>query len=153
MTTRKLLAPGLCAAAISLAAYQLFKSGAHARVGAHGPVLAFPGLTIMATSTCGMAFSIGDGAAILVLVGIAVAESGWLFWWLLGARRPAEALGLGLAIGGPLGKLTPHRPLLARLALARVSLRGRRYLYRAGNGVTKIVPMGEPGRKLSDDRR
>ena len=105
MTTSSLPAFGLCAAVLSLAADQILKSWAHAWVGAHGPVLAFPGLTIMATSNTGMAFSIGDGAAIWVLVGIALAISGLLFWWLLRAQRPVEALGLGLAIGGALGNV------------------------------------------------
>ena len=105
MTFRGLPALGLCAAVLSLAADQFLKSWAHAWVGAHGPVQVFPGLAIIATSNTGMAFSIGDGAAIWVLVATAVAISGWLFWWLLRARRPAEALGLGLAIGGALGNV------------------------------------------------
>ena len=105
MTIRRLPALGLWAAVLSLAADQFFKSWAHAWVGAHGPVQAFPGLTIIATSNTGMAFRLGNGAAIWVLVGIAVAISGWLFWWLLRARGPTEALGLGFAIGGALGNV------------------------------------------------
>ena len=105
MASRSLPALGLYAAVLSLAADQFLKGWAHAWVGAHGPVQAFPGLTIMATTNTGMAFSMGNGASIWVLVAIAVVMSGSLLWWLLRARKPAEALGLGLAIGGALGNV------------------------------------------------
>ena len=105
MIIRSLPALGLYAAALSLVADQLLKSWAHAWVGARGPLQAFPGLNIIATNNSGMAFSIGTGASLWVLVGIAVAISGWLFWWLLRARKSAESIGLGLAIGGALGNV------------------------------------------------
>ena len=105
MTFRSLRALGLSVAVLSLATDQILKGWAHAWVGAHGPMHSFPGLSIIATSNSGMAFSIGTDASLWVLVGIAAAISGWLFWWLLRARRPAEAVGLGLAIGGALGNV------------------------------------------------
>ena len=105
MTARRLSALGLWAAGLSLGVDQLSKSWAHAWVGAHGPQPVFPGLTIIATSNTGMAFSLGEGAALWVLIGIALAICGWFFWWLLRAEGPAEASGLGLAIGGALGNV------------------------------------------------
>lgn len=96
---------GLSVAFFTLVADQILKSWAHAWVEAHGPVRLFPGLDIIATSNTGMAFSLGQGAALWILVGIALGISAWLFIWLLRARRPAEAVGLGLAIGGALSNV------------------------------------------------
>jgi len=96
---------GLSVALVSFVADQLLKSWAHAWVGAHGPVRAFPGLSIIATSNTGIAFGIGQGGAFWILVAIAVVISAWLFLWLLRTRRPITATGLGLAIGGALGNV------------------------------------------------
>ena len=105
MKVKSLPVLGLSAAALSLLADQFLKSWAHAWVGTHGPLHPFPGLAIIATSNTGMAFSIGQGASLWVLVGLAVVISGLLLWWLFRARRLAEATGLGLAIGGALSNV------------------------------------------------
>lgn len=96
---------GLAVAFLSLVADQILKSWAHAWVGAHGTIPALPGLNIIATSNTGIAFGLGQGAALWILIGIAVAISAWLFLWLLRTRRPIVAVGLGLAIGGALGNV------------------------------------------------
>lgn len=105
MIVKRLPALGLVVAVCSLIADQLLKSWAHAWVGAHGPIRAFPWLDIVATSNSGIAFGIGQGASLFVLIGIAVAISAWLFLWLLRTRKAAEAIGLGLAIGGALSNV------------------------------------------------
>ena len=96
---------GLSVALVSFVSDQLLKSWAHAWVGAHGPVRPFPGLNIIATSNTGIAFGIGQGGALWILVAIAVVISAWLVLWLLRSRRPITATGLGLAIGGALGNV------------------------------------------------
>ena len=96
---------GLSVALVSFVSDQLLKSWAHAWVGAHGPVRPFPGLNIIATSNTGIAFGIGQGGALWILVAIAVVISAWLVLWLLRTRRPITATGLGLAIGGALGNV------------------------------------------------
>lgn len=96
---------GLSVALVTFVADQILKSWAHAWVGAHGPVRAFPGLNIIATSNTGIAFGIGQGGALWILIAIAVVISTWLFLWLLRTRRPITATGLGLAIGGALGNV------------------------------------------------
>ena len=105
MTRKRLPALGLVFALSTLAADQLLKSWTHAWVGARGPIRLVPGLDIIATRNTGMAFGIGQGAALWVLVGVAVAISAWLFLWLLRTRRRIVAIGLGLAIGGALGNV------------------------------------------------
>lgn len=105
MSLNRLSALGLFVGACTLTADQLLKSWAHAWVAAHGPVHAFPALNLIATSNTGIAFGIGQGGALWILVGIAVAISAWLFLWLLRTRRPVVAVGLGLAIGGALGNV------------------------------------------------
>jgi signal peptidase II len=105
MKSKALPALGLCIAFLTLIADQILKSWAHAWVGAHGPIQAFEGLDIVATSNTGMAFGLGQGASLGVLVGIAVAICVWLFLWLFRTQRSAEAVGLGLAIGGALSNV------------------------------------------------
>lgn len=105
MTPKGLPALGLAVALAALVGDQLVKGWAHAWVGVHGPIRAFPGLNIVASSNTGMAFSLGQGAALWILVGVALAISAWLFLWLLRTRRPVTAIGLGLAIGGALGNV------------------------------------------------
>ena len=105
MRAHQLTLLGLSVAFFSLVADQLLKSWAHAWVGAHGPIRAFPGLNLIATSNTGMAFGIGQGGALWILVGIAVVISAWLFLWLLRTRRPITATGLGLTIGGALSNV------------------------------------------------
>lgn len=105
MTSKALPALGLCIALLTLIADQILKSSAHAWVGAHGPIHVFPWLDIIATSNTGMAFGLGQGASLWLVVGIAVAICTWLFLWLLRTRRSAEAIGLGLAIGGALSNV------------------------------------------------
>lgn len=105
MKSRKLVALGLFAALFSFVADQLLKGWSHAWVDAHGPIRALPGLNIIATSNTGIAFGIGQGATLWVLVGIAAGISAWLFLWLLRTTRPVTAIGLGLAIGGALGNV------------------------------------------------
>ena len=105
MRLKKLIALGISSAALSLVVDQVSKSWAHGWVGMYGPQPLFPGLTILATSNTGMAFSLGEGASLWVLIGIAMVISGWLFWWLLRAETAAEASGLGLAIGGALSNV------------------------------------------------
>ena len=96
---------GLSVTLFSLIVDQLLKSWAHDRVGSHGPIQALQGLNITATSNTGIAFGIGQGAAAWLLIVIAVAISGWLFLWLLRTRKTAEAIGLGLVIGGALSNV------------------------------------------------
>lgn len=105
MGSKRLVLLGATAALVTLVADQLLKTWAHAWVGKNGPVPAFSGLNIIATSNTGMAFSIGQGAALWLLVGIALVISAWLFWWLLRARKHVEAIGLGLVIGGALSNV------------------------------------------------
>lgn len=105
MRSKRLAPMGLSVAVLTLIADQLLKSWAHAWVGAHGPVRAFPGLDIIATSNTGVAFGIGQGAALWLLVGVALAISAWLLFWLIRTRRALEAVGLGLAIGGALSNV------------------------------------------------
>lgn len=105
MKTGRLAILGLLTALGSLIADQLLKSWTHAWVGAYGPIRPFPGLNIIATSNTGMAFGVGQGAALWVLVAIAAAISAWLFRWLLRTPRPITAIGLGLAIGGALSNV------------------------------------------------
>lgn len=105
MSSKRLTPMGLSGAVLTLAADQLLKSWAHAWVAAHGPIRAFPGLDIIATSNTGVAFGIGQGAALWLLVGVALAISTWLLFWLSRTRRPLEAVGLGLAIGGALSNV------------------------------------------------
>lgn len=105
MISKAVPALGLCIAFLTLIADQILKSWAHAWVATHGPIRAFRGLDIVATSNTGMAFGLGQGAALWILLGIAVGISAWLFLWLLRTRRSAEAVGLGLAIGGALSNV------------------------------------------------
>lgn len=105
MRLKRLPALGLGAAFATLVADQLLKSWAHAWVGADGPIRLVPGLDIVATSNTGVAFGIGQGAALWVLVGIAIAITAWLLLWLGRSRRPVEAIGLGLAVGGALSNV------------------------------------------------
>ena len=105
MRLKELPAAGLSLALLIVVADQLLKSWAHAWVGAHGPIRAFPGLNIIATSNTGIAFGIGQGAALWILVGIALAISVWLFLWLLRTQKTVEAIGLGLVIGGALSNV------------------------------------------------
>lgn len=105
MKLKGLPALGLFTALLALIADQLLKSWAHAWVGAHGTIRAFPGLNVIATSNTGIAFGMGQGVAAWTLIGIAVVISAWLFLWLLRARRPVEAIGLGFAIGGALSNV------------------------------------------------
>ena len=100
MAIKRLNASGFLAAALILLADQAVKSWAHAWVSTNGPARIFTGLNIIATSNTGLAFSIGEGAGLGVLVGIAVVISVGLTWWMMHARTRAEAIGLGLAIGG-----------------------------------------------------
>ena len=171
MMIRSLPALGLCAAVLSLAADQLLKSWAHAWVGLHGPVQAVPSLNIIATNNTGVAFSIGTGASLWVLVGIAGTISAWLFWWLFRARKSAEALGLGLAIGGALGNVVDrlrfggvrdfidlywrdwHWPAFNFADVAIVSGLAVLILLPREPHATKIAPIGGMGRKLSNDRQ
>lgn len=105
MRLKALPALGLAMALATLVVDQLLKGLAHAWVGLHGPIRSFPGLNIVASSNTGMAFGVGQGAALWLLIGIAVAISTWLFLWLLRTGRPVVAVGLGLAIGGALGNV------------------------------------------------
>lgn len=105
MRLKGLPALGLVMALATMVVDQLLKGWAHAWVGLHGPIRAFPGLNIVASSNTGMAFGVGQGAALWLLIGIAVAISAWLFLWLLRTGRPVVAVGLGLAIGGALGNV------------------------------------------------
>lgn len=105
MRTHRLTTLGLLTALVCLAADQLTKGWAHAWVVANGPIAVVSGLNIVATSNTGVAFGLGQGASIWVLVGVALAISAWLFLWLRRTRRRISAVGLGLAIGGALGNV------------------------------------------------
>jgi signal peptidase II len=105
MRVEKRTALGLSVAGLGLLLDQLSKTWSHAWVAVHGPQEVFPSLTIIATSNTGMAFSLGEGSAVWILIGVALLVCGWLLWWLLRAQGMAEASGLGLAIGGALGNV------------------------------------------------
>lgn len=96
---------GLAVALAAGVADQLTKTWAHAWVGARGPIDLLPGLNIVAWNNTGTAFGIGQGTSLWVLIGIALAISAWLLWLLSRAVKPAEAIGLGLVIGGALGNV------------------------------------------------
>lgn len=105
MISKAFPALGLGIAFLTLIADQILKSSTHAWVGAHGPIRAFNGLDIVATRNTGMAFGLGQGASLWLVVGIAVGICAWLFLWLFRTQRSAEAFGLGLAIGGALSNV------------------------------------------------
>lgn len=105
MTINRLLAPGLGIAAVGFVADQFLKTWAHASVEAQGVIQPFPGLDIIATSNTGVAFSVAQGVAPWLLVGVSVAISVFLLVLLARTRRAAHALGLGLAIGGALSNV------------------------------------------------
>ena len=105
MRLKALPALGLFMASLALLADQILKTSAHAWVGVHGPIKVFPWLDIIATSNTGMAFGLGHGASLWLVVGIAVGICAWLFLWLFRTLRSAEAIGLGLAIGGALSNV------------------------------------------------
>ena len=105
MKRKGLPALGLAFALSTLAADQFLKSWTHTWVGARGPIRLVPGFDIVATSNAGMAFGIGQGAALWILIGIAIAISAWLFFWLLRTKKSVVAIGLGLAIGGALSNV------------------------------------------------
>ena len=96
---------GAALAAASLAADQLLKSWAHARVAQYGDIHLFAGLDIIATSNTGVAFSLAQGFAPGFLITVGVALSMLFGVWLIRTQSVVHAAGLGLAIGGALGNV------------------------------------------------
>ena len=96
---------GAAIAAAALAADQLLKSWAHARVAQHGDMHLFAGLDIIATSNNGVAFSLAQEFAPGFLIAVGIALSMLFCVWLVRTQSLAHAAGLGLAIGGSLGNV------------------------------------------------
>lgn len=96
---------GVAIVLISLVADQVLKSWAHASVKAYGVTPVMPGLNIVAIDNSGMAFGVAGGSAPWILILIGLTLSAWLLLWLMRTSSTAEAIGLGLAVGGALGNV------------------------------------------------
>ena len=96
---------GAAVAVASLAADQLLKSWAHARVAQHGDIHLFAGLDIIATSNNGVAFSLAQGFAPELLIAVGIVLSMLFCVLLVRTQSLTHAAGLGLAIGGALGNV------------------------------------------------
>ena len=115
---------GLVCALLALAADQgsklalLYGAGfAHMAPGEAVPLLPFFNLVMVWNPGVSYGlFAAHSALATWVLVGLALAAIGGLFWWLWTTPSPAVAAGTGLIIGGAIGNNLIDRAIYGRVA-------------------------------------